>query len=162
MLPIGRCALVRLNRREKAVATKKSSKKTKTKELAPSVDSPLYGKTAAIKELEAGFSPDPGSCVLWRQQQFRPRVWLAIADWSGQPPNNLRPNTQLGSLVPQWGIGEQNRLVQVTNLHQVFAPFASNMAPPNVLLAADTTVAQWEAIVWTFQYPRTPCWGSPQ
>jgi len=147
------------------MATKKSLKKSAVAETTPHHDSPLYSLGQSPQEMSKGFSPesapDPGTCVLWRQQQFRPRVWLAVADWSGQPPNNLRPNTQLGSLVPQWGIGEQNRLVQVTNQHQVFTPFPSFMAPPNVLLAPDTTVLQWEAIVWTFQNPRTPCWGTP-
>jgi len=140
---------------------KKKSTKTSEKDTATSPDSPFYSQRTSVEEMAEGFSPDPDSCVLWRQQQFRPRVWLAVADWSGQPPNNLRPNTQLGSLAPQWGIGEQNRLVQVTNAHQVFAPFASLMAPPNVLLATGTTLAQWEAVVWTFQNPRTACWGTP-
>jgi hypothetical protein len=140
---------------------KKTRKKSEVAESIPALDSPFYAQGRSVEEMSQGFSPDPGSCVLWRQQQFRPRVWLGIADWSGQPPNNLRPNTQLGSLVPQWGIGEQNRLVQVTNQHQVFAPFASLMAPPNVLLAPDTTILQWEAVVWTFQNPRTACWGTP-
>jgi hypothetical protein len=130
-------------------------------ELAPSPDSPLYAQPKSVEEMAQGFSVNPDNCGLWKQQQFRPRVWLAVADWSGQPPNNLRPDTKLGSLVPLWGIGEQNRLVQTTNQHQVFAPFASSMAPPNTLLPAETTVLQWENVVWTFQTPRTPCWGTP-
>lgn len=154
-----RMRLLRHQARKKMA--KKKSTKTSQEDTATSPDSPFYSQRTSVEEMAEGFSPDPGSCVLWRQQQFRPRVWLAVADWSGQPPNNLRPNTQLGSLVPQWGIGEQNRLVQVTNAHQVFAPFASFMAPPNVLLATDTTIAQWEAVVWTFQNPRTACWGTP-
>jgi hypothetical protein len=142
------------------------SKKTRYRKAQPKVlsatpDSPFFNAPTSPKEMVEGFSADPGTCVLWRQRQFRPRVWLAVADWSGQPPTNLRPNTQLGALVPLWGIGAQNNLVQVTNMHQVFTPFPSLMAPPNVLLAADTTIAQWEAIVWTFQNPRTPCWGTP-
>ena len=127
----------------------------------PDASSPFYTPRPTVDDMASGFSPDPGQCVLWKQQQFRPRVWLAVAHWCGQPPNVLRSDTQLGSLVPQWGIGAQNQLVMATNQQQVFTPFASAMAPPNVLLAADTTIAQWEAIVWTFQNPRTVCWGTP-
>jgi hypothetical protein len=141
----------------------KSPKKGKQSipEVQPDASSPFSTPRVTTDQMAAGFSPDPGQCVLWKQQQFRPRVWLAVAHWCGQPPNVLRSNTQLGSLVPQWGIGAQNELVMATNQQQVFSPFASAMAPPNVLLASDTTIAQWETIVWTFQNPRTPCWGTP-
>ncbi len=130
-------------------------------EVKPDTSSPFYTRRQTVEDMAVGFSPDPGQCVLWKQQQFRPRVWLAVAHWCGKPPNVLRSSTQLGSLVPQWGIGAQNQLVMTTNQQQVFTPFASTMASPNVLLAADTTIAQWEAIVWTFQNPRTGCWGTP-
>jgi hypothetical protein len=138
----------------------KNNRKAASKVL-PDASSPFYTPRLTVDDMASGFSPDPGQCVLWKQQQFRPRVWLAVAHWCGEPPNVLRSNTQLGSLVPQWGIGAQNQLVMATNQQQVFTPFASAMAPPNVLLAADTTIAQWEAIVWTFQNPRTACWGTP-
>jgi hypothetical protein len=127
----------------------------------PDAGSPFSASHATTEQMATGSSPDPGQCVLWKQQQFRPRVWLAVAKWCGKTPDVLRSNTQLGSLVPQWGIGAQNQLVMATNQQQVFAPFDSTMAAPNALLAADTTIAQWEAIVWTFQNPRTACWGTP-
>lgn len=140
---------------------KTPSKRSKTKkELPPGPDSPFYTAPKTVTEMAEGFSAEPIDCILWKANQFRPRVWLAVADWSNQPPNNLRSDTKLGSLVPLWGIGEQNRLVQVTNQHQVFAPFPSTMAPPNRLLPADTTILQWEDVVWTFQNPRTSCWGT--
>jgi len=142
---------------DKAPRTRPKAKK----ELLPHPDSPLCTPPKSVGEMAAGFSSDPVDCVLWKAQQFRPRVWLAVADWSGVPPNNLRPDTQLGSLVPQWGIGQQNRLVQVTNQHQIFAPFSSMMVPPNTLLPPSTTILLWESVVWAFQTPRTPCWGTP-
>lgn len=144
--------------------TRQSSPAKRNREEAPIVQpdskSPFSVLPATLEEMTAAFSSDPGQCVVWKQQQFRPRVWLAIAHWCGKQPNELRSDMQLGSLVPQWGIGAQNQLVTATNQTQVFSPFNSTMAPPNVLLPPETTIAHWEDVVWAFQNPRTPCWGT--
>ena len=107
----------------------KNSRKAASKVL-PDASSPFYTPRLTVDDMASGFSPDPGQCVLWKQQQFRPRVWLAVAHWCGQPPNVLRSNTQLGSLVPQWGIGAQNQLVVETQASsKYFTPFASQQWP---------------------------------
>jgi hypothetical protein len=123
-------------------------------------NSPFAPTPASIDEMSQGFSTDPTQCAIWKLQQFRPRVWLAVSHWSGQPPSNLRSTTPLGSLTPAWNIAAQNQLVAATNQQQVFAPYPSIMVPPNRLLDPNTTIAQWEAIVWSLQTPKTPCWGT--
>ena len=100
-------------------------------------------------------------CIVWRQGEFRKRVREAVADWAQEPPASVLPTNTLGELAKgtPWNTGQQVRLVQRVNAHDVFAPPfpESSMMAPSQLLPASTTVAQWERVVWRHQNPETPC-----
>jgi hypothetical protein len=114
---------------------------------------------AAAAPAGAPISP-PTSCGDWIQRFFRPRVWMAIAVWSGVAVEHLTAATQLGQISPSpWSAGQQLKLVQLSNAGHVFAPFESMMAAPPILAPPTTTIVQWERGVWSLQTPRTPCWG---
>jgi hypothetical protein len=100
-------------------------------------------------------------CTVWRQGEFRKRVREAVADWAQEPPSSVSPTNTLGELAKgtPWNTGQQVRLVQTVNAHNVFAPPfpGTSMMAPSQLLPASTTVAQWEGVVWRHQNPETPC-----
>jgi hypothetical protein len=84
---------------------------------------------------------DAGSCFVWKQQQFRPRVWQAVAEWTKVPAANLRSTATLRELAitgkssadnPFVGPGgmaidmrAQNELIKTINNVNTFAPFNS-------------------------------------
>jgi len=100
-------------------------------------------------------------CIVWRQGEFRKRVREAVADWAQEPPSSVLPTNTLGELAKgtPWNTGQQVRLVQAVNAHDVFGPPfpGTSMMSPSQLLPASTTVAQWESVVWRHQNPETPC-----
>jgi len=100
-------------------------------------------------------------CIVWRQGEFRKRVREAVADWAQEPASSVLPTNTLGELAKgtPWNTGQQVRLVQTINAHDVFAPPfpGTSMVSPSQLLPASTTVAQWERVVWRYQNPETPC-----
>lgn len=100
-------------------------------------------------------------CIVWRQGEFRKRVRESVADWAQEPASSILPTNTLGELAKgtPWNTGQQARLVQTVNAHDVFAPPfpETSMAPPSQLVPASTTVAQWERVVWRHQNPETPC-----
>jgi len=134
--------------------------------LAPAVSNLTTGAlaslaTAPAETTAAGASAaePPTSCGDWIDRFFRPRVWMAIAVWSGVALDRLTSTTTMQQLSPSWDPGQQLKLVQLTNAGHVFAPFDSMMAAPPILAPPTTTIAQWERGVWSLQTPRTPCWG---
>jgi hypothetical protein len=100
-------------------------------------------------------------CTVWRQGEFRKRVREAVAGWAQERPSSILATNTLGELAKNtpWNTGQQARLVQAVNAHNVFAPPfpETSMIPPSQLLPASTTVAQWERVVWRHQEPETPC-----
>lgn len=164
---------------QKGSAKKAQAKGTKSKKASAKLRS---GKTLASKgvgtgEIAVGFAASrlaasadetlvmaeltSSQCIVWRQGEFRKRVREAVADWAQEPPSSVLPTNTLGELAKgtPWNTGQQARLVQTVNAHDVFAPPfpETSMVPPSQLLPASTTVAQWERVVWRHQNPETPC-----
>ena len=119
------------------------------------------GLAASANEALVMAEVNSGQCIVWRQGEFRKRVREAVADWAQEPPLSVLPTNTLGELAKgtSWNTGQQARLVQTVNAHDVFAPPfpATSMLPPSQLLQGSTTVAQWERVVWRHQNPETPC-----
>lgn len=117
--------------------------------------------SAPANETLVLFEPTPNECIVWRQGEFRRRVREAVADWAQEPPESILPSNTLGELAKgtPWNTGQQARLVQAVNAHDVFAPPfpQTRMVAPPQLLPASTTVVQWERVVWRQQEPETPC-----
>ncbi len=104
--------------------------------------------------------PDtPQECVIWRDGDVRKRIRAAVAEWAGISLQDVSPSDKLGALAKgePWGIGQQIALIRITNDHNVFAPFASQIAELDELKSGETTVKQWEKIVWEQQTPPTFC-----
>jgi subtilisin family serine protease len=100
-------------------------------------------------------------CIVWRFGGFHQRVREAVAEWAEEPVSSILPGNTLGELAKNtpWNAGQQARLVQTINAHDVFAPPfpETRMLAPSQLLPASTTVEQWEKQVWKHQDPLTPC-----
>src|SRR5215216_2335059 len=138
----------------KARASKATSRE-RAMELAASRLAASADETLVMAELTSN------QCIVWRQGEFRKRVREAVADWAQEPPSSVLPTNTLGELAKgtPWNTGQQARLVQTVNAHDVFAPPfpETSMLAPSQLLPASTTVAQWERVVWRHQDPETPC-----
>jgi hypothetical protein len=139
----------------------KASAKDKPQDKAAAASVGISALAAMTDAADVNAQVTSSQCIVWRQGEFRKRVREAVADWADEPPSSVLPNNTLGELAKgtPWNTGQQARLVQSMNAHDVFAPPFPNssMAPPSSLLPASTTVAQWERVVWRHQDPETDC-----
>jgi hypothetical protein len=126
----------------------------------------------AQPEAPAGEAEDQGmsqaQCVTWRGTEVRSRIRLAVARWAGVPADDIGSGQLLKQLAPPndgpWSIAQQNNLIAITNnldppVFRSVVPVDDNcqVEAPNELIPGETTVLEWEDIVWRNQRPRTFC-----
>jgi hypothetical protein len=153
---------VKKGKSKKGGSSKSRSKKARARKASASTSAEMaMGLVATADETLVMTEVNSSQCIVWRQGEFRKRVREAVADWAQEPPLSVLPTNTLGELAKgtPWNTGQQARLVQAVNAHDVFAPpFPdTRMLPPSQLLPGSTTVAQWEKAVWRQQEPETPC-----
>ncbi len=109
-------------------------------------------------------------CVIWQTSDVRMRIRSAVAQWAGVSPSVIVSSQKLKELAPPadgpWSasMSQQNNLIAVTN-HQNPPIFHSvipedddcGMKALNSLIDGNTTVLEWEDIVWRNQKPGTFC-----
>lgn len=107
-------------------------------------------------------------CSIWRGSDVRMRIRNAVAQWAKVSPSVIVSSQKLKELVHPddgpWSIAQQNNLITVTNnqnppiFHSVIPEDDQcEMDSLNNLISGDTTVLEWEGIVWTNQEPETFC-----
>lgn len=107
-------------------------------------------------------------CSIWRSSDVRVRIRNAVAQWAKVSPGVITSSQKLKELAHPddgpWSVAQQNNLVAITNnqnppiFHSVISEDdRCQMDSPSNLISGDTTVLEWEGIVWTNQDPETFC-----
>lgn len=141
--------------------TKNKSAKNKNKTPKPAPLRMVGAETEAVGMTKA-------ECLIWRDSDVRFRIRAAIARWAGVSSSAIVSTQQLKQLAPPndgpWSIAQQNNLIAFTNnsdppvFHSVVPDDdESQMEPLDHVVSGDTTVLEWEDIVWRNQNPRTFC-----
>lgn len=130
------------------------------------------GSEAQLPAIAPAPEEDPvmnqAQCITWRGTEVRSRIRLAVARWAGLSAGDISSTQQLKQIAPtddgQWGPAQQTNLIAITNnldppIFRSIIPDDddSQMEAPNELIPGETTVLEWEDIVWRNQSPRTFC-----
>lgn len=146
---------------EAKVKSKKTNKKpTRT---ARGINKSLI---TAAAEAEAKMSEE--QCLIWRSNDVSLRIRTAIAQWSQVSSSVITSSKKLKELAPPadgpWSNSQQNNLIAITNnqnppiFHSIIPEDDQcEMKPLSSLISGDTTVLDWEDVVWRNQDPRTFC-----
>jgi len=107
-------------------------------------------------------------CLIWQTSDVRMRIRAAIAQWAGVSPTVITSALRLRDIAPPadgpWSMIQQVNLIAITNnqnppiFHSIIPEDDQcEMRAPNSLISGDTTVLEWEDVVWRNQNPGTFC-----